>query len=45
MKERESELMINDHQPFNESKSYRISKKNLDLNFGMDGELTLSPFF
>ena len=31
--------MINNHQPFNESKSYRISKKNLDLNFGMDGNV------
>ena len=31
--------MINDYQQFNESKSYRIPKKNLDLNFGMDGNV------
>ena len=31
--------MINNHQTFNESKSYRIPKKNLDLNFGMDGNV------
>lgn len=31
--------MANDHQLFNESKSYRIPKKNLDLNFGMDGNV------
>lgn len=31
--------MINDYQQFNESKSYQIPKKNLDLNFGMDGNV------